>query len=159
MNTRRKFLIQAPLSILVATAGLKNGNSQTPSQTPTTPGAPPTFGTGAGVGPAVTPHTFEEAEKLMQVTMTAAERQQAADSWRALMAPYLERRTGPRKVEIAPGDSPAVLWNSAMPGVPVTNPADRFVGSKADAAAPSTRDEDIAFVPVTQLSRWIESRK
>ena len=50
--------------------------------TPTTAGAPPTWGTGAGSGPPVTPATFAEAEKLMQVTMTPAERQQAADSWR-----------------------------------------------------------------------------
>jgi hypothetical protein len=78
MNTRRQFLIRAPLTVLVATAGLKTGNAQTPTQTPTTPGAPPTFGTGAGFGPPVTPETFAEAEKLMQVTMMAAERQQAA---------------------------------------------------------------------------------
>ena len=88
MNTRRQFLIQAPLSLLVATTALKSGSSQTPSQTPTTPGAPPTFGTGAGSGPAVTPETFAEAEKLMQVTMTPAERQQAAQSWRTSLAPY-----------------------------------------------------------------------
>ena len=78
MNTRRQFLIRAPLSLLVTTAALKSGSSQTPSQTPTTPGAPPTFGTGSG--PVVTPETFAEAEKLMQVTMTAAEREQAAES-------------------------------------------------------------------------------
>src|SRR5689334_24583364 len=98
MNTRRQFLIQAPLSLLVTAAALKSGSSQTPSQTPTTPGAPPTFGTGAGSGPAVTPETFAEAEKLMQVTMTPAERQQAAQSWRTSLAPYFERRAGPRKV-------------------------------------------------------------
>src|SRR5207244_6151663 len=122
MNTRRQFLIKAPLGFLVGAAACR---SEAPSQSatsptqpalpaqpaPSTPGAPPQWGTGAGVGPAVTPHTFEEAEKLMQVTLTAAERQQAADSWRALMAPYLERRTGPRKVTIAPTDSPATLWN------------------------------------------------
>ena len=78
MNTRRQFLIRAPLTLLVAATALETGTAQTPSQTPTTPGAPPTFGTGAGFGPTVTPETFAEAEKLMQVTMTAAERQQAA---------------------------------------------------------------------------------
>src|SRR3954471_2049533 len=31
-----------------------------------TPGAPPTFGTAPGVGPEVTPATFEEAERLVQ---------------------------------------------------------------------------------------------
>ena len=53
----------------------------------------------------------------MQVTMTAAERQQAADTWRRSLAPYLERRTGPRKVAIAPTDSPAMLWNPRLPGI------------------------------------------
>src|SRR5215510_1326099 len=105
MNTRRQFLIRAPLGVLVAAAALKQplpSNSQTPSPTPpATPGAPPTFGTGAGSGPAVTPATFAEAEKLMQVTLTPAERQQAADTWRTSMAQYLERRIGPRKVALA----------------------------------------------------------
>ena len=159
MNTRRQFLIRAPLSLLVTAAALKTGNSQTPSQTPTTPGAPPTFGTGAGFGPPVTPETFEEAEKLMQVTMTAAERQQAADSWRTSLAQYLERRTGPRKVSIKDTDAPATLWHPQLPGIPPVPLRDRFVRSNADNTSLPASDEDIAFAPVTQLSRWIESRK
>jgi len=159
MNTRRQFLIRAPLSLLITTASLKSGNSQTPSQTPTTPGAPPTFGTGAGSGPAVTPQTFAEAEKLMQVTMTAAERQQAADSWRTSLAPYLERRTGPRKVSINDTDAPATLWHPLLPGIPAPQLRDRFVRSKAEDTPLPSSDDAIAFAPVTQLSRWIESRK
>ena len=159
MNTRRQFLIQAPLSLLVTTAALKTGSSQTPSQTPTTPGAPPTFGTGAGSGPVVTPETFAEAEKLMQVTMTPAEREQAAESWRTSLAPYLERRTGPRKVAIKDTDAPATLWHPLLPGIPEVQLRDRFLRSRAaDTPLPSS-DEDIAFAPVTQLSRWIEARK
>src|SRR5438309_707773 len=118
MNTRRQFLITAPLGFLTAAAAcrdeLKSGASQS---TPSTPGAPPTFGTGAGTGPAVTTATFAEAEKVMQVTMTDAERQQAADSWRQSMAPYLERRAGPRKVSLAATDSPATRWDPMIPGV------------------------------------------
>src|SRR5919205_2384334 len=159
MNTRRQFLIKAPLSLLVTTAALKIGNSQTPSQTPTTPGAPPTFGTGAGSGPAVTPETFAEAEKLMQVTMTPAERQQAAESWRTSLAQYFERRTGPRKVSIKDTDAPATLWHPLLPGIPAVQLRDRFVRSNAGNASLPASDEDIAFAPVTQLSRWIESRK
>lgn len=158
MNTRRQFLIRAPLTLLVATAGLKCGNSQTPSQTPTTPGAPPTFGTGAGSGPAVTPETFAEAEKLMQVTMTAAERQQAAESWRTSLAQYLERRTGPRKVSIKDTDAPATLWHPLLPGMPGVQLRDRFARSNAGDTSLPKSDDDIAFAPVTQLSRWIESR-
>src|ERR1043165_9528247 len=119
MNTRRKFLIQAPLAALVGTATWKQVlTAQTPSPTPTTAGAPPTFGTGPGSGPAVTPQTFAEAEKLMQVTMTPAERQQAADTWRTSLAQYLERRTGPRKVAINDADAPATIWNPMLPGIP-----------------------------------------
>jgi Asp-tRNA(Asn)/Glu-tRNA(Gln) amidotransferase A subunit family amidase len=162
MNTRRQFLIRAPLAVLVTAVSLKEpltNQAQTPSQTPVTPGAPPTFGTGVGSGPEVTPTTFAEAEKLMQVTITPAERQQAAASWRTSFAPYFERRTGPRKVAITPTDVPATLWNPVLPGIKIATGRDRFARSAgADASLPSS-DDAIAFAPVTQLSRWIESRK
>jgi Asp-tRNA(Asn)/Glu-tRNA(Gln) amidotransferase A subunit family amidase len=163
MNTRRQFLIRAPLGVLVAAAACRNepAAETTPpaAQTPTTPGAPPAFATAPGAGPEVTPATFAEAEKLMQVTMTPAERQQAADSWRSAMAPYLERRTGPRKVAIAATDAPATLWNPAIPGVPVAPARDRFVRSKAAEMPLPASDDEIAFAPVTALSRWLESKK
>src|SRR3954470_8835736 len=160
MNTRRQFLIRAPLGVLVAAAVCRDATlSADPQPPPDTPGAPPTFGTGAGAGPAVTPATFAEAEKLMQVTMTPAQRQQAAGSWRQSLAPYRERRTGPRKVAIAPTDSPGTLWNPLLPGIAVPPSRDRFVRSKSAGVPLPSADEDIAFAPVTQLSRWIESRQ
>jgi Asp-tRNA(Asn)/Glu-tRNA(Gln) amidotransferase A subunit family amidase len=161
MNTRRQFLLRAPLGLLVAAAACRNETPPTNSQTAQAPpGAPPTFGTGRGSGPVVTPATFAEAEKLMQVTMTPAERQQAADSWRESLAPYLERRTGPRKVAIEAADAPATLWNPMLPGVvPSSSSSDRFVRSKDDGAPLPSSDDDIAFAPVTRLSRWIESRQ
>src|SRR5689334_20318858 len=160
MNTRRQFLLRAPLGVLVAATACRNEAPPTNSQsTPTPAGAPPTFGTGIGSGPVVTPATFAEAEKLMQVTMTPAERQQAADSWRQSLAPYLERRTGPRKVAIEATDAPATLWNPVLPGLVLSMSSDRFVRSKADGAPLPSSDDAIAFAPVTQLSRWIESRQ
>jgi len=98
----------------------------------------------------------------MQVTMSEAERQQAADTWRLLLAPYLERRAGPRKVAIAYTDAPATLWNPALaqttdPGRQTTM-QDRFVRSKADGAPLPSSDDAIAFAPVSQQSRWIEAR-
>jgi Asp-tRNA(Asn)/Glu-tRNA(Gln) amidotransferase A subunit family amidase len=161
MNTRRQFLIRAPLGVLVASAACRGETpAPAPQVTPSTPGAPPTFGTGTGSGPMVTPDTFEQAEKLVQVAMTPAERQQAADSWRQSLAPYLERRTGPRKVAIADTDAPGTLWNPALPGVPVSSAtSDRFVRSTPDGVALPSSDDAIAFAPVTQLSRWIQSRK
>src|SRR3989475_11532399 len=159
MNTRRQFLIRAPLGVLVVAAACRKSPPTDSQSTPTTPGAPPTFGTGAGSGPEVTPATFAEAEKLMQVTMTPAERQQAADSWRSSLAPYLERRTGPRKVAIEATDSPATLWNPMIPGITASPSRDQFVRSKPDAAPLTSADDTIAFAPVTQLSHWIESRQ
>ena len=161
MNTRRQFLIRAPLSALVVAAVARGEALSADPQAPpvTTPGAPPTFGTGVGAGPAVTAGTFAEAEKLVQVTMSPAERQQAAGSWRESMAPYLERRTGPRNVAIAPADAPATLWNPLLPGIPMPPSRDRFVRSAGDGMPLPSADDAIAFAPVTQLSRWIESRQ
>jgi Asp-tRNA(Asn)/Glu-tRNA(Gln) amidotransferase A subunit family amidase len=160
MNTRRQFLITAPIAVLVtATACRRQTPSANSQPAPETAGAPPTFGTGAGAGPPVTPETFAEAEKLMQVTMTAAERQQAADTWRTSLAQYLERRTGPRKVTIAANEAPATLWNPMLPGIAAQPARDQFVRSKEQTVELPGSDDDIAFAPVTQLSRWIESKK
>ena len=160
MNTRRQFLIRAPLAALVGTVTWKEAltNAQTPSPTPTA-GAPPTFGTGPGSGPVVTPQTFAEAEKLMQVTMTPAEREQAADTWRTSLAQYLERRTGPRKVAIRDTDVPATLWNPMLPGIALLPERAQFIRSTKGNEPLPANEADIAFAPVTQLSRWIESRK
>ena len=155
MKSRRQFLIKAPLGLLaVSTASLAD---QAMPQTPT-PGAPPTFGTLPAVGPEVSAATFAEAEKLAQVTMTAAEREMAAKSWRTSMAAMLERRTGPRKVALEDAAVPAMQWNPVLPGMKVGPARDRFVRSKAGIEPLPKRDDDIAFAPVTKLSRWIETR-
>ena len=165
MNTRRQFLIQAPLGFLVTAAACSKDFPAPATQSaplpaaPGTPGAPPTFGTGTGSGPSVTPTTFAEAEKLMQVTMTEDERQQAADSWRQSLAQYLERRTGPRKVALSDTDAPATIWNPMLPGIAPPPTRDRFVRSKPSGRPLPTSDDEIAFAPVTELSRWIESRQ
>src|SRR5215213_5694027 len=134
MNTRRQFLIKAPLGFLIAGAAC-NDASPTPTQSAPasqgTAGAPPTFGTGPGSGPPVTADTFAEAEKLVQITMTPAERQQTAETWRQSMAQYLERRTAPRKVALEDTDAPATVWNPLLPGIPAPPAIDRFVRSAA----------------------------
>ncbi|MFZ0738793.1 MAG: amidase [Candidatus Acidiferrales bacterium] len=123
------------------------------------PGAPPAFGVGPGAGPEVSPATFAEAEKLERVEMTGAERALAAASWRQTMAPLDERRTGPRKIELEAGLAPASRWDAVLPGEKAGPEHDRFIRSESDAGALPAKDEDVAFAPVTQLSRWIEGRK
>jgi Asp-tRNA(Asn)/Glu-tRNA(Gln) amidotransferase A subunit family amidase len=103
--------------------------------------------------------TFAEAEKLMQVEMSAADRAVAAGSWRSNMAPLYERRTGPHKVGLEPTVAPWSRWDPVLPGQKARPERDRFVHSKMDAGALPARDEDIAFAPLARLSQWIEQRK
>ncbi len=160
MNTRRQFLLQAPIGLLgVAAACQAEPKSAAGAQTAATPGAPPTFGALPLAGPEVSAATFAEAEKLMQVTLSEAERTMAAASWRRSMAAMLERRTGPRKVGIEAEIAPATRWNPVLPGAKPGPERDQFVRTTADPGPLPASDDAIAFAPVTELSRWIETRK
>ena len=160
MNTRRQFLIAAPLGVLGTAVACRGERQSAMDSTPqTSPGAPPTFGTAPVSGPAVSPSTFAEAEKLAQVTMSAAEREMAAASWRRSMAPLLERRVGPRKIALEPHIAPATRWNPVLAGENSGPIRDTFVRSPGEAVPLPTSDADIAFSPVAKLSRWIEQKK
>ncbi|HMB80866.1 MAG TPA: amidase, partial [Vicinamibacterales bacterium] len=143
---------------LAAGIACRDQQSATVATLPTTPGAPPTFGTGPVSGPPVSPATFAEAEKLAQVTMSPAEREMAAATWRQSMAPVLERRVGPRKVALTPDVAPATRWNPVLAGESSGPARDLFVRSKADPGPLPASDADIAFAPVTRLSRWLEQK-
>ena len=156
MNTRRQFLITAAMGGLAAAACQRQQPAG--STSPTTPGAPPAWGTAPEVGPPVTAATFAESEKLAQVSMTAAERELAATNWRRLMATLAERRTGPRKVALGPELVPATQWDPRTIAGSSGPSARRFVRSAADDVALPANDADIAFAPVTRLSRWLERR-
>ncbi len=158
MNTRRQFLIQAPIGLLGVLAACR-GDEPKPGTQTTTPGAPPAFNTAPAAGPEVSPATFAEAEKLVQVQLTDAQRTMAAKSWRTSMAGVLERRTGPRKIALEPELAPATVWNPILPGQTPGPARDRFARSAGDPGPLPSNDEDIAFAPVTRLSRWIETRK
>jgi Asp-tRNA(Asn)/Glu-tRNA(Gln) amidotransferase A subunit family amidase len=167
MTQRRQFLINAPLGLLAVAGATRAApqDSTTPTNPPSlanpasTPGAPPTFGATPAVGPEVTPSTFAEAEKLMQVANTPAQRAMMAGSWRVSLSSTMERRTGPRKLAIEDSVAPATVWQpAAAVGAPVGPVRERFVRSRIEAGPLPARDEDIAYAPVTKLSRWIESR-
>ena len=154
-KSRRQFLTSTSLAL----AGMAAGCGKKPVKTgELPPGAPPTFGAGAG-GPEVSPSTFAEAEKLVQVELTRDERGIAARSWRANMASVYERRTGPRKVALESTLAPASRWNPVLPGEKAGPDRDQFLRSKTDPGPLPASDEEIAFAPLTKLSRWIEQRK
>ena len=161
-KSRREFLSETSMGLLGAAAlGSASGDAllaQTPTPSQEPAGAPPAFGAGPGVGPEVSPATFIEAEKLVQVQLNEEERAMAAGSWRRTMAGYLERRSGPRKVKFEDSVAPYSNWNPVLPGRTAGPARDRFVRSSADPGPLPVRDEDIAFAPVTKLSRWIEKR-
>ncbi len=162
-KSRRQFMALTSMGVLGAAAGLRGQQSgespagQNPADLP--PGAPPAFGAGPAVGPEVSATTFSEAEKLVQFEMTTSERAVAAASWPKTMAAVYERRTGPRKVVLETTLAPATRWNPVLPGQQSGPERDRFVRSSIDPGPLPARDEDIAFAPVTWLSRWIETRK
>jgi len=162
VNSRRQFLIKAPLglaSVAAACRGEQRPGAKYQPASQSTPGAPVAFGTSAPTGPALSASTFTEAEKLAHVANSDSERAMMVRAWPRTLAPTLERRTGPRKVKLAPELSPATLWDP-LRAVGARMPTrDRFVRSAGDPGPLPSRDADIAYAPVTSLSRWIQRRQ
>src|SRR5881275_2955978 len=75
------------------------------------------------------------------------------------MAALLERRTGPRSVAIESTVAPFSRYDAILPGQHPAAQRDRFVGSNSDPGPLPSSDAEIAYAPVTKLSRWIEQRK
>jgi Asp-tRNA(Asn)/Glu-tRNA(Gln) amidotransferase A subunit family amidase len=171
-KSRREFLADTSVGLL-GVAGLFQGAGEKLSEVHTAvdttkqqqgaaappPGMPSNFESSPGVGPEVSADTFAVAEKLVRVEMTPADRAQAAKSWRKSMAGLYERRTGPRRVALDATVAPATRWNPVLPGMKARPERDRFVRSTTDPGPLPSKDEDIAFATVTQLSRWIEQQK
>jgi Asp-tRNA(Asn)/Glu-tRNA(Gln) amidotransferase A subunit family amidase len=155
-KSRRQFLARTSLGLLGAAAAGPS-KAQKPAELP--PGTPPAFGTAPAVGPEVSPATFAEAEKLVQVELSGSERAVAAGSWRTTMAALYERRTGPRKMALEPAVAPYSQWDPVLPGQSRGPARDRFIRTKNDPGPLPATDADIAFAPLAQLSRWIEQRK
>jgi Asp-tRNA(Asn)/Glu-tRNA(Gln) amidotransferase A subunit family amidase len=108
----------------------------------------------------VSPDTFAEAGKLVQVPLSPAARQMAAGNWRSQMAPVYERRTGPRKFPLDASLAPASRWDPVLSPQPAgAPPRDRFLASRAAPGPLPADDRDLAFASVTQLARWIETRQ
>jgi Asp-tRNA(Asn)/Glu-tRNA(Gln) amidotransferase A subunit family amidase len=155
-KSRRQFLTQTTLTLLAAATPLAEAQNPPATQTP---GMPPAFGTAPAAGPEVTPTDFAGAEKLLQAPLTEADRAQAAGNWRNAMAPLYERRTGPRKLTIPSAIQPYATVHSVLPGQPSGPSVNKFIRSTTDPGPLPSSDHEIAFSPVTKLSRWIETRK
>jgi Asp-tRNA(Asn)/Glu-tRNA(Gln) amidotransferase A subunit family amidase len=155
-KSRRSFLVTSSAALVGVVVAPK---LEAQTQAPPPAGTPPAFGTAPAVGPDVSAVTFAEAEKLVRVELNGRDRAEAAQNWRNSMAELYERRTGPRKVQIPESVAPYSQVNPVLPGHQARPVSDRFTRSDADAGSLPTDDAEIAFAPVWQLSRWIESRK
>ncbi|MFI4994924.1 MAG: amidase [Hyphomicrobiales bacterium] len=94
--------------------------------------------------------TIAEAERLMGVEYSQAERLQMVDNIAAQIELAIKRRAAPLPETLAP----ATRFD---PRLPDWTPIDPGPFRPSDGPAPPlpARDEDIAFAPVTHLSRWI----
>jgi Asp-tRNA(Asn)/Glu-tRNA(Gln) amidotransferase A subunit family amidase len=149
-KSRRQFLASGSLGVL----GIAVGSCKEEQKA-----AAPAVATSPPVGPEVSPQTFAEAEKLVQVELSESERREAVSNWRSAMAPLYERRVGPRKVALEPTLAPWSHGEAALPGQAAGPARNLFLRSKTDPGPLPSHDEDIAFAPVTRLSCWIEKRQ
>jgi Asp-tRNA(Asn)/Glu-tRNA(Gln) amidotransferase A subunit family amidase len=156
-NSRRQFFNRASAVLMTALTACRKPTPNSSGPPQSTPGAPTAFGTAPNVGPLVSTSTFVEAEKLVQFELSPAERETAAGNWRSSMAPLYERRVGPRK--FSPAVAPASRWDPSSITQPAGPTHDRFVRSAGARLALPANDQEIAFAPLSVLSRWIETRQ
>ncbi len=158
-KSRREFLMSSAALLGAGAASAQSTTKRPPSPSREPSSSPPAFGTAPGVGPEVTAATFAEAEKLMRVRMSAADRAQAASNWRESMASVYERRTGPRRVDLESGLAPYSQWNPVLPGRSPMPRAGGFAGSGRDPGPLPASDADIALAPLWRLARWVQLRQ
>jgi Asp-tRNA(Asn)/Glu-tRNA(Gln) amidotransferase A subunit family amidase len=153
-TSRRKFLggtaLLAGAAVVVARAP---SAVAAPDAGPIAPGAPgPAPASSAG---QITSESVAQAEKLAEVQYSATERTQAASSWEINFGALLKDR---RSYHPEEGVVPGTIWDPRIPGAPTGPSRTRLAFSRSSVGLPS-RDEDIAYAPVTALSAWLKSRK
>jgi Asp-tRNA(Asn)/Glu-tRNA(Gln) amidotransferase A subunit family amidase len=156
-KSRRRFLTEGALAL--AGAAVASSAAAAPDA-----GTSPGSGTGsifsgtpgeaaAPSGPPVSAETFAHAEKLMRVSMTPEQRTLAAESWNLNMGPFFARRDFPLGNE-----APGMVWNPVLRGAGRMPKKNRLVRSSWSARKPPG-DDELAFAPVHQLSRWVHARQ
>jgi Asp-tRNA(Asn)/Glu-tRNA(Gln) amidotransferase A subunit family amidase len=102
----------------------------------------------------ITLRTFSEAEKLAGLRYTPQERRLVAASYGRYHPGFREAR----RAQLQNSEGPAGGFDPRLPGMTFETEQRPFVRSRTRAPRLPDRDDEIAFAPVTVLSRWIESR-
>ena len=100
----------------------------------------------------ITTRALAAAEELGGLRYTARERRMVA-------AAYPAYRTGfraTRRARLANGEAPGGGFDPRLPGMHVEQDQRPLVRSRSRPPALPASDEDIAYAPLTALSRWIE---
>jgi Asp-tRNA(Asn)/Glu-tRNA(Gln) amidotransferase A subunit family amidase len=103
----------------------------------------------------LSPGTIAEAEKLAAVAYTEHEREMIVNS----ISEQVEWFRARRALAQPNARGPAQTFDPRLPGQSLSVSRNEVVRSDADPGPLPAHDIDIAFAPVTQLSRWIESRQ
>jgi Asp-tRNA(Asn)/Glu-tRNA(Gln) amidotransferase A subunit family amidase len=144
-DTRRDFLMLAT-AFAASAAGL--AQASTSGQVPPTPTDPLAL-------ESTTVDTIREAEKLHLVTFTPAEREQ-------MLRTIGEQRKLVRSLmrDLPNELAPAVTFNPRVPGTATPRITAEGDPRALNGAAPSLPGDsaDIAFSPLTDLSRWVRDR-
>jgi Asp-tRNA(Asn)/Glu-tRNA(Gln) amidotransferase A subunit family amidase len=150
-TSRRKFIAG---TALMAGAAVVRRTSQAASLPDA--GAPAASAAIPAAAPSsITPTTISESLKLVELEYSAAHQAQAASSWKTLMGAALkDRRAYHPGASVVPGS----LWDPRIPGAPTGPSRTRTQYSRSTLPLP-TRDEDIAYAPVTALSQWLRTRR
>ncbi|MFB3430492.1 MAG: amidase [Phycisphaerales bacterium] len=102
-----------------------------------------------------TAESLRHAAKLIDLDLTEREREQALMLVLARRQRYRQRR---EQADLPNGVGQASAFRAYAWGEPRTPEADAMVRSPLTTDELPVSDADIAFAPVTRLSRWIESR-
>ena len=105
-----------------------------------------------GTGPPITQATLAEAEKLAAVEFTEAERAVILKGIKDDVARYQRRRSQALANHLAP----ATVFDPRLPSVQIDAESRPIVRSEVDPGRLPIDNQDIAYAPVTSLSRWIE---
>src|SRR5277367_1771847 len=146
-TSRRKFIAGTALMAGVAVVRRTAQAASLPDA-----GAPAASAVVPATAPSsITPTTISESLKLVELDYTAAHQAQVASSWKTLMGAALkDRRAYHPAASVVPGS----LWDPRLPGAPRGPSRTRTQFSRSTLPLP-TRDEDIAYAPVTALSAWL----
>ena len=100
---------------------------------------------------AITLEVIEAAERLVGVSYTRAERELMVDN----LDGQIEATRARRALTFENRVPPASRFDPRLPGFRAPPPQAPIRGSAAEPGPLPDSDEDIAFAPVTSLSRWI----